>query len=82
MNEEIQFQRLRECIKRDPQLLYIYYSGHSDAQGNWCPDSVSQITLEKLLHVLKPYSKKVMIVSDCSFSGHWIKKASKLYKED
>ena len=44
-NEEHLLAKVKEAVKRDPSLLYIYYTGHSDESGNWTPDGVTTITL-------------------------------------
>ena len=73
INEEVFLGRIKESVKRDPHCVYIYYSGHSDENGNWMPDSETFVDLDKVLKTLGSFDKSVVIVIDCNFAGNWIK---------
>ena len=81
MNEEHLLNKIKECVKREPHCIYIYYTGHSDIKGNWMPDADTYVDLDKILKALGSFQKSVVMVIDCNYAGHWINQAVKIYKE-
>lgn len=56
-------------------MIYIYYTGHADSEGNWCPDGQSHVGLDDVVKTLKSsrFTGKVFITVDCCHAGHWVK---------
>lgn len=81
MTEESLLNKIKECVKREPHCIYLYYTGHSDEQGNWMPDSETSIDLDKILKTLGTFQNSVVIVVDCNYAGNWINQATQIYKK-
>ena len=77
-------QKVQEAAQREPNMIYIYYTGHSDTEGNWSPDGMSHIGLDDVIKTLKDsqYTGKVFITVDCSYAGHWVKQAVRECQRD
>jgi len=71
-----------ECCKRDEVAPVIYYTGHGDANGDWCfPEG--KISWKDLLDL---YSESKLtqvpsILSDCCHSGTWCWRAAEHQKK-
>ena len=76
--------RLKATAEKGNDVLYIYYTGHSDIQGNWILDTHSKITCDEVIQLLADvkYEGKVFIVMDCAHSGMWVKRARQLFKQN
>ena len=65
-------------------ILEIYYTGHGEkGKGNWCTFDEQKFSLIHVLEAIKEsgFRNRVMIVTDCCYSGNWSVLAKKLWSE-
>ena len=66
-----------------PHTVFIFYTGDSEVgTGNWCfKDGV--ITFRDIydIYIQCFKGKRLPIISDCSYSGSWVKESAKIYDE-
>eukprot|EP01084_Bolivina_argentea_P134677 237482_1 len=71
------FSYVQQFFKEKKQKYLIFYCGESDDDGNWMINSNENdnynATLEDI-HDCIPDESKVILVSDCNYSGNWVTK--------
>ena len=64
-------------------IVYFFYTGDSEeGTGNWCfKDGI--ITFRDIydIYIQCFKGKRLTIISDCSYSGSWVKESAKIYDE-
>ena len=63
--------------------MHIYYTGHSDLDGNLCLAGGEKWGFYELMEIILKFFKgwRVILELDCCYAGQWVEKAKKWFEE-
>lgn len=81
IKKEDALAKVKAVAEKMSDVLYIYYTGHTDLEGSWCLEGSERVKCQEVMQVLSDskFSGKLFIVIDGCMGGRWVRSCQELF---